>query len=40
VQSREVTHDRIVDEIVSAIAGRVGAPCAVPPASGEGGHAS
>ena len=39
VQSREVTHDRIVDEIVSAIAGRVGAPCAVPPASGEGGHA-
>ena len=40
VQSREVTHDRIVDEIVSAIAGRVGAPCAVPPESGEGGHAS
>jgi shikimate kinase len=40
VQSREVTHDRIVDEIVSAIAGRVGAPCAVPPASGEGGHTS
>jgi shikimate kinase len=40
VQSREVTHDRIVDEIVSAIAGRVGAPCGVPPASGEGGHAS
>ena len=40
VQSREVTHDKIVDEIVSAIAGRVGAPCAVPPASGEGGHAS
>jgi shikimate kinase len=40
VQSREVTHDRIVDEIVSAIAGRVGAPCAVPPASGEGGHVS
>jgi shikimate kinase len=39
VQSREVTHDRIVDEIVGAIAGRVGAPCAVPPASGEGGHA-
>jgi shikimate kinase len=39
VQSREVTHDRIVDEIVGAIAGRVGAPCAAPPASGEGGHA-
>jgi shikimate kinase len=40
VQSREVTHDRIVDEIVGAIAGRIGAPCAAPPASGEGGHAS
>ena len=40
VQSREVTHDRIVDEIVGAIAGRIGAPCAVPPASGEGGHAT
>jgi shikimate kinase len=40
VQSREVTHDRIVDEIVSAVAGRVGAPCAMPPASAEGGHAS
>jgi len=39
VQSREVTHDRIVDEIVGAIAGRIGAPCASPPASGEGGHA-
>ena len=39
VQSREVTHDRIVDEIVGAIGGRIGAPCAVPPASGEGGHA-
>jgi shikimate kinase len=39
VQSREVTHDRIVDEIVGAIAGRIGAPCAVPPASDEGGHA-
>jgi shikimate kinase len=39
VQSREVTHDRIVDEIVGAIAGRIGAPGAVPPASGEGGHA-
>jgi shikimate kinase len=39
VQSREVTHDRIVDEIVGAIAGRVGAPCAAPPPSGEGGHA-
>jgi len=39
VQSREVTHDRIVDEIVAAIAGRIGAPCAVPHASGEEGHA-
>jgi shikimate kinase len=39
VQSREVTHDRIVDEIVGAIAGRIGTPCAAPPASGEGGHA-
>lgn len=39
VQSREVTHDRIVDEIVGAIAGRIGAPCAVPPASGEEGRA-
>ena len=39
VQSREVTHDRIVDEIVGAIAGRIGAPCAVPHASGEEGHA-
>jgi len=39
VQSREVTHDRIVDEIVGAIAGCIGAPCAVPPASGEEGHA-
>jgi shikimate kinase len=39
VQSREVTHDRIVDEIVGALAGRVGAPCAVPSASGEGEQA-
>jgi shikimate kinase len=39
VQSREVTHDRIVDEIVGAIAGRIRASCGVPPASGEGGHA-
>ena len=39
VQSREVTHDRIVDEIVGAVAGRVGAPCALPPVSGGGGNA-
>jgi shikimate kinase len=38
VQSREVTHDRIVDEIVSALAGRVGAACAGSPAPGEGGR--
>lgn len=38
VQSREVTHDRIVDEIVSALAGHVGAACAGSPAPGGGGR--
>jgi shikimate kinase len=37
VQSRDVLHDKIVDEIVSALAGRLGTPCAVPstPADGD-----
>ena len=38
VQSREVTHDKIVDEIVSALAGHVGAPCSGSPAPGGGGR--
>jgi shikimate kinase len=38
VQSREVTHDKIVDEIVSALAGHVGAACARSPAPGGGGR--
>ena len=37
VQSREVMHDKIVDEIVSALAGRMGTACVVPGAP-EGGH--
>jgi shikimate kinase len=37
VQSREVTHDKIVDEIVGALAGHIGAACAGSP--GEGGRA-
>ncbi len=36
VQSRDVLHDRIVDEIVSARAGRLGAACARPSASAHG----
>jgi shikimate kinase len=36
VQSRDVLHDRIVDEIVSALAGRLGATCAQPSASAHG----
>jgi shikimate kinase len=36
VQSRDVLHDRIVDEIVSALAGRLGAACARPSASAHG----
>jgi shikimate kinase len=38
VQSREVTHEKIVDEIVSALAGHVGAACAGSPAPGGGGR--
>jgi shikimate kinase len=38
VQSREVTHDKIVDEIVSALAGHIGAADAESPAPGEGGR--
>jgi len=40
VQSREVLHDRIVDEIVSALAGRMGMTVALPAASAEGAGAS
>jgi len=36
VQSRDVLHDRIVDEIVSALAGRLGAACARPSPSAHG----
>jgi len=36
VQSREVLHDRIVDEIVSALAGRMGLTVTLPGASAEG----
>jgi hypothetical protein len=39
VQSREVSHDRIVDEIVSALAGRIGVACAALDVSAEGGRA-
>ena len=38
VQSREVMHEKIVDEIVSALAGRMGAACASPGARADGGH--
>ena len=38
VQSREVMHEKIVDEIVSALAGRMGAACATPGAPADGGH--
>jgi shikimate kinase len=38
VQSREVMHEKIVDEIVSALAGQVGAACAFPGARADGGH--
>lgn len=38
VQSREVTHDKIVDEIVGALAGHIGAAEAESPAPGEGGR--
>ena len=40
VQSREVLHDRIVDEIVSALAGRMGMTVALPAASAEGAGAA
>jgi shikimate kinase len=36
VQSRDVLHDRIVDEIVGALAGRLGAACARPSVSAHG----
>ena len=38
VQSREVMHEKIVDEIVSALAGRMRAACATPGAPADGGH--
>jgi shikimate kinase len=40
VQSREVLHDRIVDEMVSALAGRMGVAGAVPSTSAEGASAA
>ena len=36
VQSRDVPHDKIVDEIVSALAERTGAGCVTPPMSAAG----
>ena len=38
VQSREVMHEKIVDEIVSVLAGQMGAACASPGARADGGH--
>jgi shikimate kinase len=38
VQSREVMHEKIVDEIVSALAGRMGVACAFQGARADGGH--
>ena len=40
VQSRDVPHDRIVDEIVSGLAARLGVPCDVPSRSAEGDRPS
>jgi len=40
VQSREVLHDRIVDEIVGALAGRMGLTVTLPGASAEGAGAA
>jgi shikimate kinase len=40
VQSREVLHDRIVDEIVSALAGRMGMTVTLPAASADGADAA
>lgn len=37
VQSREVIHEKIVDEIVSALASRVGSVCALPGVPTDGG---
>jgi shikimate kinase len=39
VQSREVMHDKMVDEIVEALAGRVGATCTPPRTPADGGQA-
>ena len=38
VQSREVMHEKIVDEIVSALAGQMGVACAFPGVRADGGH--
>jgi len=38
VQSREVMHEKIVDEIVGALAGRMGVACATPGAPADGGQ--
>lgn len=38
VQSREVMHEKIVDEIVGALAGRMGVACATPGTPADGGH--
>jgi shikimate kinase len=40
VQSRDVLHDKIVDELVGALAGRLGTGCGALPASADGGRAS
>ncbi len=40
IQSREVLHDRIVDEIVSALAGRMGMTVTLPAESAEGAGAA
>ena len=39
VRSREVLHDKIVDEILDALAGRLGVACAAPSPSTQGGCA-
>jgi shikimate kinase len=39
VQSREVPHEKIVDEIVSGLAARMGVPCEAASLSGEGNRA-
>ena len=40
VQSRDVLHDKIVDEIVSALAGQMGLACAIPDPPAEGDRRS